>query len=121
MVASDYGDVLRESLCDDLAIKRIGVVRRQGEQTKRVLGCVGQDTKAKFVDSLPRCTVGELEFSSRALDGDFRERYGAKLQDIRRILYRRGGTLAKPLGGFNRQNQSYRVQQEPHDATPAPP
>ena len=86
MVASEHGDVLRESLRDDLAIKWIGVVRGQGEQTKRVLGCVGQDTKAKILDGLPRCAVGELEFPSRALDGDFRERYYAELQDIRWTL-----------------------------------
>ena len=86
MVASQHGDVLRESLRDDLAIKWIGLIRRQGEQTKRVLGGVGQDTKAKILDGLPNCTVGELEFSSRPLDGDFRERYCAELQDIGRIL-----------------------------------
>jgi hypothetical protein len=86
MVASEHGDVLRESLRDDLAIKRIGVVRRQSEQTKRVLGSVRQDAKAKLLDSLSRYIGGELEFSSRTLDGDFRKRYCAELQDIRRIL-----------------------------------
>jgi hypothetical protein len=52
MVASEHGDTLRESLRDDLAIKRIGVVRRQSEQAKRVLGSVRQDAKAKLLDSL---------------------------------------------------------------------
>jgi hypothetical protein len=79
MIASEHGEVLSEGLRDDLAIKRIGVVGRQSEQTKRVLGCVGQDTKAKLLDRLSRYAVGEPQLSSRALDGDFRERYCAEL------------------------------------------
>jgi len=64
VIAREHGNVLRESLRYDLAVKWIGVVRRQAKQTKRVLGCVGQDPNPKFLDSLPRCTLGELEFSS---------------------------------------------------------
>jgi hypothetical protein len=50
-VASHDGDVLAQSLRDDLAVEGIRVLKRQIEQTKGMPDCVGQRLKIQILQS----------------------------------------------------------------------
>ena len=65
------GNILGESLGDDLTVEGIAMVEREIKKTPRVFRGAGEDADEQIVEAGPDRAGSELKFADVELNGDF--------------------------------------------------